>query len=88
MKLLYSQRDILKVMKLGFNFYYRNSPQSPYFSIFRPNFLAERVYSSKKDLLAWCEASGPKVMKEMLASAKATSKDVALQSVRRLQQEQ
>lgn len=88
MKLLYSQRDILKVMKLGFNFYYRNSPQSPIFSIFRPNFLAERVYASKKDLLAWCEASGPKVMKEMLASVKATSKDVALQSVRRLQQEQ
>ena len=39
-KLLYSQRDILKVMKLGFNFYYRNSPQSPIFSIFKPNFLA------------------------------------------------
>jgi hypothetical protein len=54
MKIVYTVREIVKVMKLSFNFYYKSNSQNLFFSIFKPNFILERIYASKKELLAWC----------------------------------
>jgi hypothetical protein len=40
MKLIYAVRDIPKVLKLSFNFYYRTTTQNQVFSLFKPHYVA------------------------------------------------
>lgn len=38
-KVLYTVREIIKVMKISINFYYKSGSQNGYQSIFKPNFI-------------------------------------------------
>lgn len=39
MKVIYTQREIIKVAKLSLNFYYKTASQNVFASLFRPNFI-------------------------------------------------
>ena len=52
-KIIYSFRDVIKVLKLSFNFYYKSSDSKMY-SLFKACYIQERIFPSKKDLLSWC----------------------------------
>lgn len=52
MTVVYTLREVVKVMKMGFNFYYKaNSQQKSYTSVFKTSFVEERVFGSKRSLL-------------------------------------
>lgn len=87
MKVIYTLREIPKVIKLSFNFYYKHSSQNQYLSLLKPNFILERIYSSKRELLTWGEVSNYKIIKEYVNSNKVTSKENILQSLKKLHDE-
>ena len=51
-KIIYTVRDVTKVLKIGVNFHYKVA-NKPY-SLFKLHYPTQRVFSNKKDLLAWC----------------------------------
>lgn len=64
LRVIYNLRDVIKVMKVSFNFYYRPPNSNTFLSLFKTNYILERIFSSKKDLLSWCEVNQFKVIKQ------------------------
>lgn len=88
-KIIYNLRDVIKVLKMSFNFYYKSSQESKVYSLFKPNYIQERIYHSKKDILTWCDINGNQMIKEYLSRniIGGNSKQEMISSIKKLHEE-